>query len=105
MPPQEESDRAQLSPGGLTVCPGVTFYPGERGEAAGGPLAMQNFLKCFVRDQSGAWRCIAPADLQTPQGRIQVTPGSVFTKGTRFMNVDLAVLLDEAQAKEHRRSE
>jgi hypothetical protein len=63
---------------------------------------MQNFSKCFVRDQSGAWRCIAPADLQTPQGRIQVTPGSVFTKGTRFMNVDLAALLDEYQTKDQR---
>ena len=60
---------------------------------------MENFIKCFVRDSFGAWRCIAPADLQTPQGRVQVTPGSVFTPGTRFMNVDLAALLDEADAK------
>jgi hypothetical protein len=64
---------------------------------------MQNFSKCFVRDQSGAWRCIAPADLQTPQGRIQVAPGSVFTRGVDFMNVDVAALLDEQQAKDQQR--
>jgi hypothetical protein len=60
---------------------------------------MQNFIKCFARDPTGAWRCITPADVQTPQGRIQVTPGSVFTPGTRFMNVDLVALLEEQHAK------
>jgi hypothetical protein len=33
--------------------------------------------------------------LELPQGRIQVTPGTVFTRGTKFMNVDVAELLDE----------
>jgi len=60
---------------------------------------MQNFIKNFVRDSSGAWRCIAPADVQLSSGRVQVTPGSVFVRGTRFMNVDLALLLDEQSAK------
>ena len=55
---------------------------------------MENFIKAFVRDSYGAWRCIAPATLELPGGRIQVTPGSVFVKGTRFMNVDLATLLE-----------
>ena len=64
---------------------------------------MQNFIKNFVRDNAGAWRCISPADLNTPQGRIQVTPGTVFTRGTRFMNVDVAELLDEQRAKDQQR--
>jgi len=64
---------------------------------------VQSFIKCFVRDAYGAWRCIAPADLQLPSGRVQVTPGSVFMKGTRFMNVDLAALLDEQYAKDRDR--
>ena len=64
---------------------------------------MQNFIKNFVRDQHGAWRCVKPADLQTPQGRVQVTPGSVFTRGTKFMNVDLAKMLDEQYEKDQRR--
>jgi hypothetical protein len=55
---------------------------------------MQNFIKAFVRDGHGAWRCIAPATLDLPTGRVQVNPGSVFVKGTRFMNVDLAELLE-----------
>ena len=64
---------------------------------------MQNFIKCFVRDGFGAWRCVAPADIELPSGRIQVTPGSVFVRGTQFMNVDLAELLDEQAEKDKKR--
>ena len=56
---------------------------------------MHEFRQCFIRDPSGAWRCVKPADIQLPTGRVQVTAGSVFTRTTRFMNVDLAALLDE----------
>lgn len=38
------------------------------------------------------------ATLDGPEGRIQVTPGSTFYPGTRFMNVDLARLLDKVSA-------
>jgi hypothetical protein len=65
---------------------------------------MEKFIRSFIRDGAGAWRCVAPADLDLPSGRIQVTPGSVFTKGTRFMNVDLANLLDEQYEKDKNRS-
>jgi hypothetical protein len=68
--------------------------------SATGEQVVQNFIKCFVRDAQGAWRCIAPADVHLPSGRVQVTPGSVFAKGTRFMNVDLAALLDEQHARQ-----
>ncbi len=60
---------------------------------------MQNFIKQFVRDPYGAWLCIAPAELALPQGRVQVTPGSRFTRGTMFMNVDLAALLEAEYAR------
>ena len=56
---------------------------------------MQTFIKAFLRDRHGVWRCIEPATLELPGGRIQVTPGSVFTRGTTFMNVEIARLLDE----------
>lgn len=61
---------------------------------------MHEFRECFIRDPSGAWRCVKPADLQLPTGRVQVTAGSVFTRRTPFMNVDLAALLDEQEALE-----
>lgn len=66
---------------------------------------MERFIKAFVRDQHGAWRCVSPATLNLPGGRVQVTPGSVFTRGTRFMNVDLAELLDEEYSKSHGRED
>ena len=56
---------------------------------------MENFIKCFVRDQHGAWRCIAPADIYLPQGRVQIVPGTVLIQGSRFMNVDVAALLEK----------
>jgi hypothetical protein len=55
---------------------------------------VQNFIKHFAREPNG-WRCIEPATLDLPGGRVQVTPGSVFTRGTSFMNIDLAQMLDE----------
>ena len=68
-------------------------YPDSWGQIRKG-RGLKNFIKHFVRDAHGAWRCIEPATLDLPSGRVQVTPGSVFTKGTAFMNVDLAELLD-----------
>jgi hypothetical protein len=58
---------------------------------------MQHFIKHFVREAHG-WRCIEPATLDLPEGRVQVNPGTVFTRGTRFMNVDIAELLDRQYA-------
>jgi hypothetical protein len=59
---------------------------------------LRNFIKHFVREPNG-WRCIESATLDLPGGRIQVTPGSVFVRGTSFMNTDLAKMLDEEMRK------
>ena len=59
---------------------------------------MKEFIKNFERESYG-WRCVAPATLNLPGGRIQVSPGSVFVRGARFMNVDIAKLLDEQHEK------
>ena len=55
---------------------------------------MQRFIKCFRREGAGTWMCLLAAELVLPQGRIQVNPGTRFTRGTRFMNVEIAALLD-----------
>lgn len=64
---------------------------------------MQDFIKCFIQEPSGAWRCVRPGTINLPSGRVQVTVGSVFFRGTRFMNIDLAEVLDQEQAKTKRR--
>jgi hypothetical protein len=56
---------------------------------------MKKFSKAFHRNLDGSWTCVAPATLEGPNGRVQVTPGSTFTRGTMFMGVDLARWLDE----------
>lgn len=53
----------------------------------------------FKREGPGAWICVEPAVLVTPQGRVEITPGTRFTLGTKFMNVDVARLLDEEYAR------
>lgn len=56
---------------------------------------MREFIKNFVREQKGSWRCVEPTEFQLDGSRIQVAPGTRFTRGTTFMGVDLAARLDE----------
>jgi len=58
-------------------------------------MAVQNFVRSFVREQDGSWICVQAATLELPAGRIQVAVGTRFTPGTRFMGVDLARLLED----------
>jgi hypothetical protein len=63
---------------------------------------MQEFIRHFVREPDGAWQCVSPATLETATGRIQVTPGSRFTRGTIFMGVEIAAWLDMQAASAFR---
>ena len=56
---------------------------------------MEAFFRAFRQNADGSWACVTAATYEGPHGRIQVTPGSTFTRGTMFMNVDLARMLDE----------
>jgi hypothetical protein len=60
---------------------------------------MQDFVRNFVREQSGAWLCVEATELALPAGRIQVAIGTRFVRGTRFMGVDVAALLEEQLAR------
>ena len=62
---------------------------------------MRDFIKHFVRERAGVWVCVEPATWDGPP-RVQVTPGTRFTRGRTFMGVDLAKLLDEQYEKHHR---
>jgi hypothetical protein len=56
---------------------------------------MQQFIRHFTRSAYGHWVCFEPATLETPQGRIQVASGAVFTRGTKYMNFDIAAAPDD----------
>ena len=64
---------------------------------------MQQFIKNFRREGAGVWLCVEPATLELPQGRVQAAPGTRFIIGTKFMNVDVARLLDEAHSRHEAR--
>ena len=64
---------------------------------------MQQFIKHFRRESGGVWVCEEPATLDLPQGRVQVTPGTRLTIGSKFMNVDLARMLDEEHSRQSKR--
>jgi hypothetical protein len=59
------------------------------------------FITRFRREGAGNWLCVEPATLDLPQGRVQVAPGTRVTIGSRFMNVDLARMLDEEYSRSH----
>ena len=64
---------------------------------------MENFIKHFRREGGGHWVCVEPATLELPAGRVQVTPGTQLTIGAKFMNVDLARMLDEEYSRAYKR--
>jgi hypothetical protein len=55
---------------------------------------LQQFIKHFRREGAGVWVCVEPATVDLPEGRIQTAPGARFVVGGKFMNVDIARLLD-----------
>jgi hypothetical protein len=56
---------------------------------------VQDFYRSFAREKDGAWLCTEPAELDLPSGRIQVAVGTRFTRGARYMGIDVARLLEE----------
>lgn len=59
----------------------------------------EDFIKRFVPEAAGAWRCISRAILVTPSGQIQVAPGTLFKRGVAVRGFDLAALLDRQYEK------
>jgi hypothetical protein len=62
---------------------------------------MEQFIKNFSRQGAGDWICVQDATLDMPQGRVQVTEGSRFIVGMKFMNVDIARMLDAEYSRQH----
>jgi hypothetical protein len=60
---------------------------------------MENVIKHFVRVQAGKWTCVRQVEFYGPNGRIQVSIGTTFTRGTNFMGADVARWLDEQYEK------
>jgi hypothetical protein len=56
---------------------------------------IEHFIKHFRREGAGIWVCVEATTFELPQGRIEFMPGTRLTSGTRFMNVELARMLDE----------
>lgn len=60
---------------------------------------VREFLRHFVRIEAGQWTCVRAGEFNGPDGRIQVSIGSTFVRGTNFRGVDLAQWLDEEYEK------
>jgi hypothetical protein len=57
-------------------------------------VAMRYFARHFKRQPNGTWLCTSAAEIITPAGRIQVTAGTCFAPGTRFMGIDVVEWLE-----------
>ena len=60
---------------------------------------MENFIRHFVRIAPGIWTCVRNGEFMSPNGRIQVSIGPTFIRGTNFMGMDVAQWLDEQHEK------
>jgi hypothetical protein len=58
-----------------------------------------DLTEAFRHNPDGSWSCVAPVTLDHPKGRVQITAGSTFTRGTRYMGIDVAEWLDQAIAQ------
>lgn len=58
-----------------------------------------DFLKCFSRDSAGNWTCLEACEIVLPGGRVQVAADTQFKAGTKFMDVDIAEMLDQEYRK------
>jgi len=65
------------------------------GESVPGGTEVQELRQAFRRNADGSWTCVQAAELDGPNGRIQVSEGTVYRRGTKFMGVELAKWLDE----------
>jgi len=66
-------------------------------------MMISAFIQCFARERRGVWRCVRSCSFESPVGRIEVTMGTVITRGTRWMNYDLAAALDEECERQEKR--
>jgi hypothetical protein len=60
---------------------------------------LEDIIHCFHRDSAGHWICTRPCEVDLPGGRVQMAVGTRFNSGERFMDVDIALLLDQERAR------
>ena len=48
---------------------------------------MENFIRLFVRIERGKWTCVRDGEFHGPNGRIQVTVGTTFTRTSDWPTV------------------
>jgi len=58
-----------------------------------------HLLSRFEHEPDGSWVCVAPARIETPQGPIDIEPGSRFAFGERHHGLDVAEYLEQLGAQ------
>jgi hypothetical protein len=54
----------------------------------------------FEKKPDGSWVAVNNSDINTKLGKvIRITPGIIFKKGTKFVGLDVAEVLDKIAAK------
>jgi len=65
---------------------------------------MKDFIRHFVRWPGGMWTCVSSAELETSQGRVQVSSGTHLGPGTLFMGVDVVTMLEDESRRRNSRA-
>ena len=87
--------QSACGPGQTVAAAGVRVRPG---------VLMRKFRGHFQRAGLGAWTGTAPTEIALPTGRIQIAPTTRFMRGTTFMGLDIANMLDEEYARPRERA-
>jgi hypothetical protein len=58
-------------------------------------MTERDVRNAFWRNEDGSWICIDPITIEHPQGRVQVSPGTMLRRGVPFMGVDLVTWLEQ----------
>ena len=73
---------------------------GDKWHMIRGGRQVEEFIKHFRRERAGVWVCEKPATLHLRHRHIEAKPDARFVVGTKFMNVDVARLLDAEYSRQ-----
>lgn len=63
---------------------------------------MKRYLHYFRREGWGIWTCVEYVRLELAEGEIEVARGTSLVAGTKYMGIDLAMLLEAERARASR---
>lgn len=62
-------------------------------------MTNEDIIRHFEKEPDGAWRCVEPVEIETPDGPLAVPVGARFTFGEARQGLDVAEYLERLGAQ------